>query len=250
MAGRTFAIGDVHGDLVHLRKLLTVLPAIDAEDTIVFLGDYVDRGPMSAQVVEFIRSDLGTVVPARVVALRGNHEDAWLRVVRETWDGFVLPRGNGAFECYRSFAGRPLPTGEEQPTREEFEAIRTGSFLPLHVVEWMNGLPHWYEDDHAIYVHAGVPARDGRFLHPQEVDDKAVLLWIRTREFFEHYRGKRMVVGHTVTGTLPPHLSTYTPADPNDLWAGEDVIAIDTGCGKGGFLTAVELPSLAVYESR
>ena len=105
MAGRTFAVGDVHGDLVHLRRLLAALPPLAADDTIVFLGDYVDRGPMSAEVVAFIRTDLQTSVPARVVALRGNHEDGWLHVVRETWDGFVMPRGNGAFECYRSFVG-------------------------------------------------------------------------------------------------------------------------------------------------
>ncbi len=250
MAGRTFAIGDVHGDLVHLRTLLAVLPPLDGADTLVFLGDYVDRGPMSAEVVAFLRDDLPTRVSAKLVMLRGNHEDGWLRVVRGGWDGFVLPRGNGAFECYRSFAGGRQPTDEEPPTQEEFAAILRGSFLPPEVVAWMDSLPFWYEDDHAIYVHAGVPEREGRFVHPREVEDQTILLWIRTREFFENYRGKRMVVGHTVTANLPPHLSSYTPADPLDLWAGECVVAIDTGCGKGGFLTAIELPSLAVHESR
>ena len=64
------------------------------------------------------------------------------------------------------------------------------------------------------------------------------------------YRGKTVVFGHTVTSTLPEELSNYTPDDPTDLWAGENVIGIDTGCGKGGFLTAIEFPDLVVWESR
>ena len=64
------------------------------------------------------------------------------------------------------------------------------------------------------------------------------------------YRGKRVVFGHTTTECLPQELSQYTPDDPTDLWAGENVIGIDTGCGSGGFLTAIELPALNVYESR
>jgi serine/threonine protein phosphatase 1 len=49
---------------------------------------------------------------------------------------------------------------------------------------------------------------------------------------------------------LPPELSGYTPEDPTDLWAGENCVGIDTGCGNGGFLTALELPAMNVYESR
>jgi serine/threonine protein phosphatase 1 len=67
---------------------------------------------------------------------------------------------------------------------------------------------------------------------------------------FTDYRGKTLVVGHTVTKLLPPELWSHTPAAPKDLWAGENVIAIDTGCGEGGFLTAVDLPGRVVYESR
>ena len=75
-------------------------------------------------------------------------------------------------------------------------------------------------------------------------------LWTRSEKFFREYRGKRVVIGHTKTALLPAELSTWTVDDPSDMWAGECVVAIDTGCGKGGFLTAVELPSLTVFESR
>jgi serine/threonine protein phosphatase 1 len=99
-------------------------------------------------------------------------------------------------------------------------------------------------------VHAGLPQRDGVFPHPRDVDPPTVLLWPRTERFSTDYRGKRAVVGHTMTGTLPQELSSHSPADPTDLWAVPAVAAIDTGCGKGGFLTALEPPALRVDQSR
>jgi calcineurin-like phosphoesterase family protein len=249
MAHRTFAIGDIHGDLSHLFKLLACLPELDKEDTIVFLGDYVDRGPKSAQVVDYVRN-LHEQIPAKVVALRGNHEDAWLRVIERGWDAFVLPPGNGCLSAYRSYVGGEVPAEDEEARPEELMMLTSGSFFPDDVVDWFKTLPYWYEDEHAIYVHAGLPKGPDGFLHPREVDPPIALLWCRDEDFFRNYRGKRVVFGHTGTEYLPPELSGYTPDDPADLWAGENVCGLDTGCGKGGFLTALELPAMNVYESR
>lgn len=58
--------------------------------------------------------------------------------------------------------------------------------------------------------------------------------------FFSSYRGKRVVFGHTPATRLPQHLSVHTPQDPGDVFLAGDVIGIDTGCGSGGFLSAVE----------
>lgn len=249
MANRTFAIGDIHGDLDALTTLIDRLPPMDAQDTVVFLGDYVDRGPKSAQTVDFVRHQLPHRIPAKIVTLRGNHEDAWMRVVGQGWPEFVFPAGNGCLACLRSFTGGPA--GDSAiPTHGELESMLRGKFFPPDVVEWMGTLPYFYEDQHAIYVHAGLPRKNGKWLHPSEVEDPIVLLWLRAREFFVDYRGKLVICGHTMTRTLPPELSLYTPEDPSDMWVGENVYAIDTGCGKGGFLTAIELPELLVYESR
>lgn len=251
MAGRTIAIGDVHGDYEHLETLLSRLPKLDAEDTIVFLGDYVDRGPASAVVVDLVSRRMDERTAGRVVALRGNHEDAWLRVIEQGWDDFVLPPQNGCLASYRSFTGGEPTRHGEAPEAGEVAAMRRGAFFPGDVVAWMRSLPHYHEDEHAIYVHAGLPDDGlGGFLHPSDAPHPRLLLWLRTREFFAGYRGKRVVVGHTATRLLPPELSHFTPEDPDDLWAGPAVIAIDTGAGKGGFLTALQLPELLVYESR
>jgi serine/threonine protein phosphatase 1 len=247
--GRTFAIGDIHGDLGALRTLFARLPELVADDTVVFLGDYIDRGPDSAGVVAWIR-DFIAATPAKVIALRGNHEDGWIRVIDHGWPEFILPRGNGCLECYRSFKGLPPPDLAETPTRREFDEMFDGRFFPADVVAWMKTLPFFYEDEHAIYVHAGLKRQDGEFAHPSEVEPKMALLWLRDRDFFENYRGKLVVFGHTTTRTLPEELSTYTPDDPTDLWAGPACVGLDTACGKGGFLTAFELPAQRVYESR
>lgn len=248
MKSRTFAIGDIHGESEHLFRLLGMLPELTRDDTLVFLGDYLDRGPDAKGVVEYLMS-LPSRTPAKVVALRGNHEDAWLRVRHQGWDEFVTPPGNGCLAALRSFEGKAVDAGTP-PTDKEMDRLTTASFLPDGVIQWFERLPHWYEDEHAIYVHAGLPRLNGAFVHPSKVEDPLILLWVRTEDFFRNYRGKRVVVGHTRTEFLPQELSTHTPEDPSDLWAGQDVVALDTGAGNGGFLTALEMPALRVYESR
>ena len=249
MLGRTFAIGDIHGDLAALQTLFARLPEMTSDDSVVFLGDYVDRGPDSAGVVTWVR-EFTARTPAKVVTLRGNHEDAWLEVIDRGWPEFVFPRGNGCLESYRSFRGQPVPADDEVPTNAELEAMFEGDFFPPEVVAWMRELPFFYEDEHAIYVHAGIKRHGDGFPHPSAVEPQRALLWLRDRDFFENYRGKLVVFGHTTTRTLPNELSTYTPDDPTDLWAGPACVGLDTACGKGGFLTAFELPAQRVFESR
>ncbi|MFO0677525.1 MAG: metallophosphoesterase [Polyangiaceae bacterium] len=249
MTGRTFAIGDIHGDMDALGRVMGKLPKLVAADTIVFMGDYVDRGHQSRQVIEFIRTELPKTTKAKIVALRGNHEDGWLRVREGGWPEFVLPVVNGCLAFLRSYTGSMYFPGDI-PTDDELRKMYNASFIPDEVLAWMRGLAHFYEDEHAIYVHAGLPKLNGKWLHPSDVKDPTILLWLRTAEFFKDYRGKRVVVGHTSTDNLPPELSSFTPEDPLDMWAGENVLAIDTGSGKGGFLTCVELPAVKVYESR
>ena len=188
--------------------------------------------------------------PAKVVALRGNHEDAWVKVVDEGWPEFVVPRGNGCLEAMRSFLKEPPPGQDDAPTADEMKQMLKGSFLPEDVVAWMRELPYFYEDEHALYVHAGLSRQDGKFAHPSEVEPKRALLWLRDNDFFQNYEGKLVVFGHTTTDQLPEELSSHTPDDPTDMWAGPSAIGLDTGAGKGGFLTALELPSRNVYESR
>jgi serine/threonine protein phosphatase 1 len=126
----TYAIGDLHGEVTLLRRLLGSLP-LRYEDTIVFVGDYLDRGEDSAATITLLR-ELARSRRATVF-LRGNHEDAWLTY----WDGvrFLSQPGiDGADRAWSDFGGPP----------------------PFEVGHWLEGTLIDYEDEHAYYVHAGV----------------------------------------------------------------------------------------------
>lgn len=251
MTQRTFAIGDIHGDLAHLLTLMDRLPELTADDTLVFVGDYIDRGPDSAGVVRYLM-ELPDKTPAKVVCLRGNHEDGWLRALGGNWPQFILPSGNGCLQAMESFLGRPISEVGSPIPAEDFEVLLKGEFFPPEVIAWMKALLWWYEDKFAIYVHAGLVEIDATFVHPSQVPDdkRTAMLWTRSKRFFSEYQGKPVIFGHTKTQDLPPELSSFTPDDPDDIWAGPCAIGLDTACGKGGFLTAVELPAMLVYESR
>jgi serine/threonine protein phosphatase 1 len=247
---RSFIFGDIHGDLVALERVLSQLPPLTADDSLIFLGDYLDRGPASAQVIGLVMQ-LHRHTPAQVVALRGNHEDAWLRVIDEGWDNFVATPKNGTLATLRSFAGGRAPEPVEAPSNEEFEAMSNASFFPSAVTTWLRSLRYWHEDEHGIYVHGALPARaDGSFPHPGEVEPQTVLAWCNDPSFFREYTGKRVVVGHMSTRNLPQALSEHSPDDGTDMFRHGAVFGLDTGSGSGGFLTALELPKVAVYESR
>jgi len=254
MSARTFVVGDIHGDLEALTRLLDKLPTFTTDDTLVFLGDYVDRGPHPKGVVDLIRG-LSATTPAKVVCLRGNHEDEWCQSYESPHAPFLVQVANGCAATFRSFSGgKPLESDEETIHVDEYpRMLDVASWFPADVVEWMKALPLWHEDDHGIYVHAGLQ-KDGAggWKHPRDCDPQS-LLWMREPSFYEGYEGKRLVFGHTLVKELPlGHLGTFKKLfdDPNDVWVRGQLIGLDTGAGKGGFLSAVELPSMKVYESR
>jgi Calcineurin-like phosphoesterase len=248
---RTFAIGDIHGDLAALDRLLARLPRLTADDTLVFLGDYVDRGSHSRGVIERVQQ-LQRYCPAKVVALRGNHEDKWIECWQDPDLGFLLPRVNGCAATFRSFTGGPPLDEDDSLTPQELDRLgRVSSWLPRDVIEWMESLPLWYEDEHALYVHAGLEGKKGRWKHPSACDASS-LLWMRRHEFYTSYRGKRLLFGHTAVDELPTdHLGPYARyLTALEVWMRGDLIGLDTACGKGGHLSAIELPTSRIFDSR
>ena len=93
----TYAVGDLHGEVTLLRRMLATLP-LREEDTLVFLGDYLDRGENSAATI----AELRALSHQRHIFLRGNHEDSWLA----NWNGASLsgpPTIQGARKAWRDF---------------------------------------------------------------------------------------------------------------------------------------------------
>jgi serine/threonine protein phosphatase 1 len=246
VGSRTFVIGDIHGDLAALDSLLGKLPKPTANDTVVFLGDYVDRGPNPKGVVERVREFVKSS-KHKTVTLRGNHEDKWIQSVGKPDLPFLIQWGNGCAATFRSYSGLP-PLGPDEALEipEIQKLLEVTSWFPKEVAAWMESLPLWYEDDHALYVHAGLEGEGKHWKHPSMCAEKP-LLWMREPDFFKHYRGKRVVFGHTPVADLPVDRGD---AGPDQVWIDHDLVGLDTGCGKGGVLSAIELPSLTIYQSQ
>lgn len=208
--GRLIAIGDVHG---RLSKLEDLLRQIDPQprDRLVFLGDYVDRGPDSYEVVERLVA-LRRELPGSVL-LRGNHEAILLSLFREPV--------SGQRESWLERDGGRLTIASYQAA---------GQFLAVHR-DFFESLPLTFETDRFFFCHAGV--RPGIALDRQREEDLLAI-----REPFLSSKadfGKVVVHGHTVV-EQPQIL-------PNR-------IGIDTGAGDGGPLTALDLGAMSRWQSR
>jgi serine/threonine protein phosphatase 1 len=240
VSGRTFVVGDIHGERLALDRVLAKLPWIRPEDTIVFLGDYVDRGPDSRGVIDRLRR-LPEATAGKVVCLRGNHEDAWLESLTDADVSFLLPVGNGCQATFKSLAER---SPDETMGDQDFAAfLDPRAWFPPAAAAWLRALPLWYEDEHAIYVHAGLEGEGGAWKHPRDSAPRP-LLWMREPDFFTQYEGKPLVFGHTPVADLPPaDEHRTTPWRRGPLWG------IDTGAGRGGPLTAIALPDGEIFTS-
>ncbi len=172
--GRLLAIGDIHGCLDLLRRLIAqVAPTPD--DQLVFLGDYIDRGPDASGVIDFLLA-LQQRLP-KTIFLKGNHEAMLLDYLDGRNQTTYLLNGGAATLNNYQHQGQ----------------IR----LPKEHLDFFCNLRLYYETEQFIFVHAGL--RPGIPLARQQAED---LLWIR-REFLEtdYDWGKTVVFGHTPTKT-------------------------------------------------
>ncbi|HLK11966.1 MAG TPA: metallophosphoesterase family protein [Candidatus Binatia bacterium] len=219
MAGRLFAVGDLHGCARELERLLAALRPT-AGDTIAFVGDYVDRGPDSRSVIELLL-DLEGRSRLTTVFLKGNHEDMCL--------GYLGLGGHWGESWMMNGAGATLQSYGLDPHAPAAEA--RGALPAAHVAFLQRLLPYRADDDWLL-VHAGI--RPGRPLAAQDEED---LLWIRDEFILEpHELPQTVVFGHT------PFRAPLVDLPYK--------IGIDTGCVYGGTLTALELRERTVFQLR
>ncbi len=162
----TYVVGDIHGCLQPLKRLLAKIGP-QAGDEVVFIGDYIDRGPQSREVVDHL---LG--LPYRCVFLLGNHEKMLLDYLAGADEGLYL--ANGGLATLESYGGDPA------------------NIPPAHL-SFFRSLRPMYETPEYLFVHAGI--RPMLALEKQKLDD---LVWIR-HEFFQFIGRypKPVVFGHT-----------------------------------------------------
>lgn len=195
---RVYAIGDIHGRadlLARMHEQIRADTAVRQQvrvNRIVYLGDYVDRGHQSRDVVEMLAA--GPPAGFEAVCLKGNHEDAFVQFLEDpaigpSWFAFG---GSATALSY----GVALPPEGGEP--ERFEAVRQAlcQRVPQHHTDFLQRLPLSYRSGDYLFVHAGI--RPGVPLDEQSPDD---LMWIRD-EFLRRRddHGVIVVHGHSISG--------------------------------------------------
>jgi serine/threonine protein phosphatase 1 len=240
---KTFVIGDVHGRRTQLKQLLAMLPRDAAHDTLVLLGDLIDRGADARGVVEACLALVGEA-PARVVVLRGNHEQMLLDFLdgeSEMW----LHAGVGSRSTMESYgvSQKSIEACEREDSDEEtlanLRAEVRARIPPAHIA-FLRRTRFFYEDDCAIYVHAGLD----RGRHPRDTSS-AHLLWSRDADFFLHYTGKPCVFGHTPA----PFLPLRGRVGRHGIYIFHSAIGIDSGYTRDLPLSCLELPSFTLRQA-
>ena len=202
----TFAVGDIHGCFDKMRSLLDACETLadGRAAKFVFIGDYIDRGPASRQVLVFLIHEQSRS-EKHFVCLRGNHEDMLIRAAHQDRSDRELMTwwGNGGEQTLDSYG-----------VNDPFD-------LPARQLDWMRSLPLMESEPGRLYVHAGI--RPGVPLSSQSPDD---LLWIREPFLSsEDDHGVFIVHGHTPTRSGEPDQR-------------RNRLNLDTGACFGGPLTA------------
>lgn len=225
---KVWVIGDVHGHFEELQRLLENLE-LGENDKVLFVGDLIDRGPGSAQVIQLIRKD------ERLFSVKGNHERMMISAISSLRD--------------KSSVAQWLYNGGEQ-TMDSFEQTYDKQSMNQlkEVVEWMKALPTEIVLDQHRIVHAGYDPR-----RPIDEQDEGSLLWIR--DVFLLHQGiidsdRQIVFGHTPTQKIRDGVAGQVKTSEQTLEDGRPSwIGIDTGIcakpekGEVAVLTAYELSS-------
>jgi serine/threonine protein phosphatase 1 len=208
MSADIYAVGDIHGCLDRLEMLLDEVQPDLEKDVLLFIGDYIDRGPDSRGVVDYVLRLQQKYPQGRVVCLKGNHEAMFLDFLEGREREMFL--FNGGLSTLRDYWGN------------NWDSIKELLLPPEHASFYQDLRPYFETPDY-IFVHGGL--KPGVPLAAQQEKD---LLWIRG-EFITSMEdfGRLVVFGHT-----PFKRPLVMP----------NKIGIDTGAVYGNFLTCLKLP--------
>ena len=222
-----YAVGDIHGQLDLLDELLEKLP-LGPDDRLLFIGDYIDRGPDARGVVQRL---IDLELERDCTFLLGNHESMFLDFIGwrgESYFGGDAFLPNGGDRTLASYGYFDLDT----PEPESF-------VLPRSHEEFYSSLKLFHLEGDYLFVHAGI----GRQLLGEKEVAYALrlaraedLLWDRASVDVPHSLGVTIVYGHTPS------------PDFQVRWNTPFGIGIDTGAVYGGFLTAVRLPDESIFQ--
>lgn len=213
---RTLMISDIHGCLDPFNQLLEAVNYQSSKDQLILIGDYVDRGPKSKEVVARV---MELVNQHHAVALRGNHDQRLVDLIRtddeRVKSKFMEHGGIQTIHSYCDFVGKDVNLASIAEAKQ---------YIYEHYndqIEFLSSLPLYYEDEHHIYVHAGL---NPKFVNwkDQPVND---FMYIKNEFIKSKTRvNKKVIFGHTRAAEI--HGSP-------DIWFHQDKIGIDGGCAYG-----------------
>lgn len=233
---RTFVVGDIHGRCAQLLNLLDMLPRDPETDTLIFLGDLIDRGADAPGCVSHVLK-LCRENPERVICLRGNHEQMLMDFLDGHSNLWLAPVVGGE-RTFEQYTGRAIRVDSERDLDEMRELF--AQKFPAEQLAFFEELPFYYEDEFALYVHAGLD--EGK--HPSESSPMA-LLWLRDMDFYKNYRGKPCVFGHTPTPLLP----LRGRLGRHGIYISHSAIGLDTGYNNQSPLSCLSLPDFNLYQT-
>lgn len=234
-----YVMSDIHGCFEQFK---TALKEWSPEnETLVLLGDYVDRGPNSKQVVQKIMR-LKQTYGDKVVALQGNHEEmltSWLLETDPCDLAFYYTETH--VETLQSFFDADTDSGKrkyKKSTREQ--RAKHMLYKYRSELQFLKQLPHYHETEHLIFVHAGLNLRISNWK-----EDTTAMAWARNEFIYsKEITPKKVFFGHTPTAFLhPTHRTTSDEPRNHDVWINEqnDRVCIDGACSMGGQLNAVKV---------
>lgn len=209
----TYVIADLHGRYDLLLRAIDIIQSDAAGGTFIVLGDFVDRGPQSREIIEHLMAG-PSVARWKWVVLQGNHEAMMLTcLMDQSRLGWWIGNGGGA-------------------TLDSYNYD-----VPVEHCLWLDRLPVWFEDEHRIYVHAGV-----RHDRPVAETKKQTLQWMLyqgTKVYggaeinpdIPHMSGKHVVHGHHQSPDHPLLLAHRTNLDSFAWATGRAVIGVFDGPG-------------------
>lgn len=221
---RAYVVGDIHGRLDLLEDLLAKIHAElqhrPAQKTLlVFVGDLIDRGPSSAQVLERLRTYRRPGI--RPVFILGNHEEVLLRILNGESELITKWRWFGGSECLQSYGVDPEALGRLSDD-DSLAVVR--SAVPREHVEFLESFVDSCRFGDFLFVHAGI--RPGIALDQQQQSD---LRWIREPFLLDDTdHGFVVVHGHTISSEVEERSNR---------------VGIDTGAYRTGVLSAFAVES-------
>ena len=229
---RVIAVGDIHGAFEKLNKLMAKIDFVPEEDMLIFLGDYIDRGPEPVRCLQYV-FNMQHLFPESVVCLSGNHE------VMMT--SYFLEKKSRYNDMIGDFAESWLENGGLR-TLQQLNELDEDKKNEL--ITWVTDLPVRYQYQEFFFCHAGVDPDV-----PLSVQNEFDMLW-RRRQWWEQYKGSEtIVVGHTPVQKVKKEAGQARRA-AKPLFLPNNIIMCDTGAYmQGGKLTCVDVLSRKVWQA-